>query len=380
LNITDDTFKKIAFSIALTNALIFIMSIAMKNDFTCFYIAIQFLDQFSLAEMYDADKYVKFMQNSVDDDEILYHWFYPPHYILQLYVFGFQFLSFAASKAIFIGTEYFLLIATLYIICKNKAHRVNIIFFIMATPLCLIALGISQNSFYSLSFLIIGLYCIDKKPILSGLCFALLTYKPQFAILIPIALLLTSNYRVFFYAALFFLLQVIASIVIFGIEPWVAFFQTTHNVWSLMHSNQMPVHIMSSHFSAFTSLNLSLEYTKILSLFSFLCIASIALYFWYTRKGDHLAKAILCAGICLGTPYIFHYDMIILIGSVVFYMGYNRFVITDREVIEMILFCIFYILILILSVLTSTSMLILASIIMFIYMVNKALNNPILVH
>ncbi|MFT6073082.1 MAG: hypothetical protein ACJARD_001530 [Alphaproteobacteria bacterium] len=250
----------------------------------------------------------------------------------------------------------------------------------MATPLCLIALSISQNSFYSLSFLIIGLYCIDKKPLLSGLCFALLTYKPQFAILIPIALLLTNNYRVFFYAALFFLLQVTASIVIFGIEPWVVFFQTTHNVWSLMHSNQMPIHIMSSHFTVFTSWNFSLECTKILSLFYFFSVASITLYFWYKIKGDHLAKAILCAGICLGTPYIFHYDMIILIGSVVFYMGYNGFIITEREVIEMILFCIFYILILTLSVLTSTSMLILVSIIIFIYMVNKALKIPILVY
>jgi hypothetical protein len=109
----DINLISISYSIALTNALIFIMSIAMKNDFTCFYIAIQFIDQFSLVEMYDADKYVKFMQNSVDDNEILYHWFYPPHYILQLYLFGFQFLSFAASKTIFIGTEYFLLIATL---------------------------------------------------------------------------------------------------------------------------------------------------------------------------------------------------------------------------------------------------------------------------
>jgi hypothetical protein len=211
------------------------------------------------------------------------------------------------------------------------------------------------------------LHSIDRRPVIAGLCFALMSYKPQFVVLIPFALLLTKNYKTFFYAGLFFIIQVIASILIFGGNSWIKFFESTNTVWYLLANNGLPVEIMSSSFATFISFGLLESTEKLLSLIWFLSISGIILYVWHLRKGDSLAKALLSAGICLASPYLFHYDTAILMVSVIFFMHYKNFEVSDNDIQSFCLLMISFVGLLSVSLLCNVNLLVICPIVLFFY-------------
>ena len=65
--------------------------------------------------------------------------------------------------------------------------------------------------------------CIDRRPVLAGILFGLLTFKPHLGVLIPFALLVLGAWRVIAVAAVTTLLLVAGSVAVFGTEPWQRF-------------------------------------------------------------------------------------------------------------------------------------------------------------
>lgn len=303
------------------------MYVGTHNDFIYFYLPTQFLEKFSLENMYDVATFVQFNEAYFG---IKYGgWFYPPHYVLFTYVFGL--LPYAIAKFLFMGISFVLFVVAVYVWCQKIKRTGNILFYVCATPLMFYVLAIEQNSLYTASLLLLGLHFLDKKPIISGVCLGLLSYKPQFMIMIPFALLLTRHYKVMVYLIACFAVQAITSIVIFGFQPWIAFLKTTDIVFKLLATNVLHVSLMISSFSTFINVGIPLALAKSLSLIFFVIISGIGLYVWHIRKGDHLAKAILVSAICLATPYMFHYDFFIYIIAVLFYIQYQEFTISTIE-------------------------------------------------
>ncbi len=333
------------------------------NDFIFFYIPTQFLENFSLVKMYDVDVFFKFIQVYFSKIE-RGGWFYPPHYVLFTYVFGL--LPYAIAKFLFIGISLVLFIFSVYVWCQRIARTRNILFYICATPLMLYVIIYGQNSIYTASLLFLGLHFLDKKPIISGLCLGLLTYKPQFVIIMPFALLLTRHYKVMFSLSICFAIQAITSIVIFGFQPWISFLKTTDIVFKLLATNVLHVSLMISSFSTFINLGIPLALAKSLSLIFFMIISVIGLYVWYIRKGDQLAKAILVSAICLATPYMFHYDFFVYIIAILFYIEHQEFTISTIEKNMYIFFNITYFL---LIVSNNTCFLMIYKILIFAYLI-----------
>jgi hypothetical protein len=308
------------------------------NDFMFFYLPTQFLEKFSLVKMYDVDAFVKFNQAYFG---IKYGgWFYPPHYVLFTYVFGL--LPYAIAKFLFIASSVVLFVFAVYVWCQKIPRTCNILFYVCATPLMYYVIIIGQNSLYTASFLLLGLHFLDKKPIISGLCLGLLTCKPQFVIIIPFALLLTRHYKVVYYLSMCFAIQAITSIVIFGLQPWIAFLKTADVVFRLLATDILHVSLMISSFSTFIALGIPLPLAKSLSWIWFISVSGIGLYIWYIRKGDQLAKAILVSAIYLATPYMFHYDFFICIIAILFYIQYQEFKMSTIEKNMYIFFNITY--------------------------------------
>ena len=345
IHLKNNIYTKITFGFLITNFIIIIYfyysthsySVIMgNNDYSCFYAALQFLHKLPLEKLYNLSIFSKFTQSYFIHDFSKvgnYPWFYPPHYIFHIYLFGLLPLKISGILFFILGIILFSISVALW--CQKTNIIQNVLFHSLATPCIMILAVNSQNSFYTTSFLLTGLHFINKRPAIAGLCFALLTYKPPFVLLIPFALLLTKNYKTFFYMVLFFAFQVSASILIFGIAPWIAFFETSQTVWHLIATNVLKTSIMPSSFAIFIMLGISEEIAKLLSIMWFSIISSITLYIWYIRKGDALAKAILVAGICLATPYMFIYDIIILIVPILFYTQHKNFILSgfDKKII-----------------------------------------------
>src|SRR5262249_15603846 len=81
-----------------------------------------------------------------------------------------------------------------------------------------------QNGFLTAALIGGTLYLLPTRPVLSGICLGLLTYKPQYGLLFPLALVAASEWKVFFAAAVTAVALVVASWLAFGTESWQAFF------------------------------------------------------------------------------------------------------------------------------------------------------------
>jgi alpha-1,2-mannosyltransferase len=79
-----------------------------------------------------------------------------------------------------------------------------------------------------LAFLaVFALLRADKQPALSGLCLALASVKPQFAMAVGLLLVFTGRWRVVMWSVPAGLFIFGASIVAFGVKPWFNFFEGT---------------------------------------------------------------------------------------------------------------------------------------------------------
>jgi len=60
---------------------------------------------------------------------------------------------------------------------------------------------VGQNGFLTASLIGATLCLMPTRPVLSGICLGLLSYKPQYGLLFPIVLVAASQWKVFFTAA-----------------------------------------------------------------------------------------------------------------------------------------------------------------------------------
>jgi uncharacterized membrane protein len=137
LYIEDNKYTKIAFFTLLSYvAIIFFSNILETNDFMCYYVAIKFLQKFSLEELYNISAFIKFSKAYFPKME--YGWFYPPHYVFQIYFFGL--LPFWLANFLFCMFGIGLFSGAIYYISRRVDLTQNILFYTLATPFVGIAL------------------------------------------------------------------------------------------------------------------------------------------------------------------------------------------------------------------------------------------------
>ena len=92
----------------------------------------------------------------------------------------------------------------------------------------LVNLGHGQNGFLTAALLGGALAILDRRPIVAGLLFGLLAYKPQFGLMIPLALVAGGYWRSFAAAVATVAFLAVAATIAFGPDVWRAFFDSTH--------------------------------------------------------------------------------------------------------------------------------------------------------
>jgi hypothetical protein len=92
----------------------------------------------------------------------------------------------------------------------------------LASPFAAWNFLIGQNGFLTASLLGGSLLFLERQPALAGVFIGCLTYKPQFGILLPVALIAARQWRACVSAALTAIFLAAASVAAFGIDPWAA--------------------------------------------------------------------------------------------------------------------------------------------------------------
>ncbi len=82
---------------------------------------------------------------------------------------------------------------------------------------------VEQNGFLTAALIGGMLVLLPTRPILSGICLGLLSYKPQYGFLFPLMLIAASQWKAFVSAGITTVLLAAVSWLAFGTESWQAF-------------------------------------------------------------------------------------------------------------------------------------------------------------
>ena len=183
----------------------------------------------------------------------------------------------------------------------------------LAIPMAFINALVGQNGFLTAALIGGTLYLIPIRPVLAGICLGLLTYKPQYGLLFPIALIVAGQWRVFVSAGITAVVMAFASWLAFGTESWLAFFHWMPRFsQAFLTEGQAPWWKMQSIFSLVRYFGGS---EPLGWAFQWVLTASVAVVLaliWRSRVPYTLKAAALAAGTLLTTPYLFMYDMMVL--------------------------------------------------------------------
>ena len=93
----------------------------------------------------------------------------------------------------------------------------------LAYPAVLVTIGHGQNALLTTGLLGWGLLLLPRRPVTAGILFGILAFKPQLALLAPVALIATGQWRAIGAAMFALLVLAIASDILFGSSVWVGF-------------------------------------------------------------------------------------------------------------------------------------------------------------
>ena len=143
-----------------------------------------------------------------------HNWSYPPH--LLLITWPLAFLPYLPGYLVWcvIGMAVYLLAAS------DGGRRKERLYILAVAPAVWMNIFAGQNGFLTSALMIAGLAQLGRRPILSGVCFGLLTIKPQLGLLLPLMLLLTGQWRTIAAAVVTTAALVVATGLLFGFDIW----------------------------------------------------------------------------------------------------------------------------------------------------------------
>jgi hypothetical protein len=210
-------------STALKPGFIGLNHIALGTDWAVFWGALRAMLDGNLPLVMDGERFTAFLNNSLQDwltAPLAYRpWFYPPSFLVLLLPFAP--LGFVGSYVAFQAVSAALLvIALLYRADRPRLAR-YVAIGVLISPAASINIADGQCAFLVAALLVAGFRALPQRPVLGGVLLGLLSFKPQFCLLVPIALIAASQWRALLAAAASAVLLAAASALIFGLDIWI---------------------------------------------------------------------------------------------------------------------------------------------------------------
>jgi alpha-1,2-mannosyltransferase len=209
--------------------------------------------------------------------------------------------------------------AYLWVIRGIVPHKLAVLL-ALAFPAVLVNLLHGHNGFLTAALLGGGLLLLPTRPAMAGMLLGLLAYKPQFAIVIPVALLAAQQWRAIAAAAATVIASFLLSWLAFGTDAWLAFFSFSEFTRTVvLEQGATGWEKIQSAFSAVRQQGGSIKAAyAVQGVVTLLVVAGI-FALWRSRADHHLKSAALCVAVLLATPYALDYDMMVLGPAVAFF-------------------------------------------------------------
>jgi glycosyl transferase family 87 len=182
---------------------------------------------------------------------------------------------------------------------------------LIAFPIVFWNIGLGQNAFLTAGLFGAAMLFVDKKPVVAGICFGLLCYKPQFGLLVPFALAAGGRWTCLAAAAAAGGALVLASVGLFGWETWHDFFITAGASHAMYESGRILFGGFVSPFGAVRLLGGSVPFAYAIQAGAGLLMGAIVVVVWRRDLSLPTRAAVLTAGTLIASPLSLLYDLML---------------------------------------------------------------------
>ena len=238
------------------------------------------------------------------------HWFYPPTFLLAI-VSLFSTIPFETSYVLWLAITLTLAVFACMIMVPRKK---NLAILALSFPAVMHNFRWGQNGFLSTALLGAGIGLMESNPVLSGLFFGLLTFKPWLALFPFLMLLIARKWKVLGWSAFFSMLTVILSLVMYGMETWRAFFYQLFNTGPNLFTSiwEDTAAIQPSMQTALRLFGINGIPLYIILLFIGIFVTCLVALVFKTTNRLPLYGSAMVLGIFAVIPYFIEYDLMLL--------------------------------------------------------------------
>ena len=292
------------------------------TDFSSFYAAGSMALQGHAADVYDMAAHFAREQQLFGAATPYYGWLYPP--IFLLIATPLALLPYPMALIVWQGASLAFYLGVIAAILRGPRRDNEIIARLWlpvaaAFPAVFINLGHGQNGFLTAALLGAALVTLRPRPMLSGILFGLLAYKPQFGLLIPFALLAGGQWRTIVAAGITVLALAGLTTLAFGGEIWWLFAASTETSRKLLlEQGDVGFEKLQSVFAAIRMWGggISLAYA-VQSIASLIAIGGVV-WSWRSSADREVKAALLIVATLLGSPHVLDYDLTIFAPAIAF--------------------------------------------------------------
>ena len=285
-------------------------------DFLVFHAAAVAWLQGKAALIYNIDAFTSLQNVLYADrfggDKTFRPFLYPPIWLLMLLPFGW----FAVGKAFALFIVVTAGIATALAGWRDKWGWLAV----LTSPAAVWTVLAGQNTFLSVGLFYGGWRLLDRSPAVAGLLLGLLAYKPQIWMLVPLSLLAARQWKALGWTVATVALLSLASLGLFGLDFWRAFFAAAREASSAGFADEMFRRMymhMTTLVAAGRLLGLPTGTANAIQLMGAL-LAVVSVWLAFRRHGSSDARtAVLAAATFLVSPYTLNYDLLLLMPATV---------------------------------------------------------------
>ncbi|CCE06404.1 conserved membrane hypothetical protein [Bradyrhizobium sp. STM 3843] len=251
-------------------------------------------------------------------DVPFFGWHYPPFFFAIAAVTAL--LPYAGGLALWVFASLALYLAVMRAILP----RPETLLVAAAFPATFVNIGHGQNAFFTAALLGGAMLTLERRPWLAGVLIGLLAYKPQFGVLIPLALVAGSRWSTIAAAAATVAALVTISYLALGREVWHAFFQSMNFTQTVvLEQGGTGWEKIQSAFSAARHWGADIHTAYVVQTTLALLLAAGVAWLWHSDAAFELKASALATASLLATPYVLDYDLVVLAVAIVFFVRHG---------------------------------------------------------
>jgi hypothetical protein len=257
-----------------------------------------------VAEVYDFAAFHAFEQSVTAQSIQYYHYSYPP--VLLLLSLPLAVIPYVPALFVWLGATWY----AFYRALRLTGHAGALLLSLATPALFMSAVG-GQNGAMTAALLGGGLMLVDRRPIIAGILFGMMIYKPHLAIMLPFALLAGRRWLVVFVTGATAALLVAISVTVYGVDAWLHYLRNIGVLRTVILEDgtgvshrMVSVFVFARHFGAGAAMSYAWQAVSALVAAVFIARS------WWRGEPAHIRNAVLIIGTCLATPYLQDYDLV----------------------------------------------------------------------